>query len=822
MQYILTNNAAALEPGQAQYTIIPNEIGGAVDDAYLYRLSEEEYLLVVNAANAEKDWIWLQDHKSQFSELVLEDHTSSLAMLSLQGPETKAVLELIIGGKNNLPEPTRNRLTTVQILGAKVPIARTGYTGEPICFELFPPSRIAESLFESLLTAGKTRGIVPVGLGARDTLRLEAGLPLYGHELGIDDEGHEIPLFALPTARFAISFSKGKGEFIGRKALIEQFQEIKLRQMILLDTSKQTLLVPKVIKAISVIGGIARAGYPVYMDENLIGNITSGTVAPYWRNDHTGIMAKPGDKSDNRSIGLAYIDADLQEGQKINVLIRGKVAQGIIVPRHIGGEAAPYARPILNDEPESSPLPSKHSIQELARNLVSRTNKNTVWRQKNTINLIPSEQTMSPIVKMLTIADPSGRYAEHKKVKALGDCEVYYYQGTDFISNIEIELKQSMQDYLGCSQVEVRPLSGQMANTAVFSALLDYFNEPDKRSEPRRLKSVINPHIGRGGHLSAQPMGALRNYISIDPVTERWAVVNFPVLTQNPYQIDIAKTADLIEKNRPELIILGKSMTLHREPVEQISRIVTSMTPKPLIMYDAAHVLGLLSSYFQKPLDEGADIITASTHKTFFGTQRGIIASNMNKESKYFELWERIERRVFPGSVSNHHLGSLLGLLMATYEMNTYGSEYQKQIIANAKALASACAERGLHVEGDPKVNYTETHQVILRVGYARGIEIADRLERGNIIVNYQALPDDEAFTASSGLRLGVQEMTRFGMKEDDFKQLSEYIAAAIIDNKDISQSVSTFRKRFAQMHYCLPEQQARPLINELIGSLVN
>jgi glycine/serine hydroxymethyltransferase len=248
---------------------------------------------------------------------------------------------------------------------------------------------------------------------------------------------------------------------------------------------------------------------------------------------------------------------------------------------------------------------------------------------------------------------------------------------------------------------------------------------------------------------------------------------------------------------------------------------IASIKPKPIIMYDAAHVLGLLGPYFQEPLLEGADIITASTHKTFFGTQRGIIASNISEGSDYFDLWESIVRRAFPGSVSNHHLGTLLGLLMAAYEMNTYGRDYQRQVIANAKAFALALKGQGLHVEGDPEVNYTETHQVILRVGYSKGIEVADRLERSNIIVNYQALPDDEAFTASSGLRTGVQEMTRFGMKEEDFGELTEYMADVILSEKDVSKKVSSFRERFTKMQYCLPEEQAKPLIDELIDSLI-
>ena len=238
-------------------------------------------------------------------------------------------------------------------------------------------------------------------------------------------------------------------------------------------------------------------------------------------------------------------------------------------------------------------------------------------------------------------------------------------------------------------------------------------------------------------------------------------------------------------------------------------------------MYDSAHVLGLLGPHFQKPLEEGADVITGSTHKTFFGTQRGIIASNMGENTPYADLWESITRRTFPGAVSNHHLGTLLGLLMATYEMNTFGDSYQKQVLVNARALAKALKEQGLQVEGDPSVGYTETHQVILRVGYTRGIEIAERLERNNIIVNFQGLPDDEAFTSSSGLRLGVQEMTRFGMKERDFEELSVLIADVILNDKDVSRQATSFRQKFIEMQYCLPEEQSRPLIDNLLGSVL-
>ena len=823
MQHVLTNNAAALLPGQSQYTIIQNENGGAVDDAYLYRIDEREYILVVNASNMEKDLVWLQKYQPQFPKLVLEDQTAKIAMLSLQGPRTKAVLEGIIGDISKLPEPVRNSLAATEIFGAKVPIARTGYTAEPICFELFPPADIAVRLYRKLLTDGQEAGILPIGLGARDTLRLEAGLPLYGHELGTDNEGKDIPVFAIPQARIAVSFSSLKGEFIGREALMGQFEETKLREEERLAVPKERQLVPKTIFLMAIEGsGVARAGCPVYVDENLVGKVISGSVVPCWKTEGTGTRAKPGTESHRRAICLAYIDADLREGQRTKVVIRDKTAEAIIVKRHIGSEAAPYARPLVIEEPQEITLiRPKQSMENLTKSLVRRTCDNTVWRQKDTINLIPSENTSSPLVRLLTIADPSGRYAEHKRVEALGDVEAYYYQGTGFMAEVEVELTERVKEFLGCFEVEVRPISGQMANAIVFSGLLDYLNRVDRRAEPRRLRSVINHHIGKGGHLSAQPMGALRNYVAIDPSTERWAVVNFPVLTDNPYRVNIPKMAELIEEHKPELIIFGKSLILYPEPVKELAALIAGMKPKPIIMYDAAHVFGLLGPCFQEPLREGADIITASTHKTFFGTQRGIIASNMSDESDYSDLWKSIVKRAFPGSVSNHHLGTLLGLLMAAYEMNAYGRDYQKQVIANAKAFALALKECGLQVEGDPKVNYTETHQVVLRVGYAKGVEVAERLEKSNIMVNYQALPDDEAFTASSGLRTGVQEMTRFGMKEEDFAELAGYMAAVILNEEDTSQKVSSLREKFTKMQYCLPEEQAEPLVSKLIGALI-
>jgi aminomethyltransferase len=827
IQYVLTNNVMALDPGMAQYTLIQNEKGGAIDDAYLYRFEEgnlsekSNYLLVVNAANKERDWDWFSNHKKRFKDVIIEDKTDEISMIALQGPHAKRVLEkILLEDHTKLPDPWRNRLRVCEIEGEHVyvTISRTGYTGEPICFELFLSGEKAGLIWEKILVIGVEEGIVPVGLGARDTLRLEAGLPFYDHELGLDGQGKEIPIYAVPSAaKLAMSFSPLKGEFIGREALRAQFEEVTFRDSGKPLPPKEKQVVPKKIFPIAITGeGIARQGYEVFANGELVGHVTSGTMVPYWVFTDRGILSEPTDEKKMRSIALAYIDAGLEEGQKIEIQRRGRTFEGVIVERHLSGEAPPYTHPILIQEPKKKVVP-KGNLKDLTERLVPLVVENTHWRQRETVNLIPSETTPSLLVRLLTIADPSGRYAEHRWVKALGESDVFYYQGTKLIGEVEVLLTDELRRFMGCSEVEMRVISGQMANTAVFSGLVDYLNRLDRRSEPRRIRKVMNHHLGRGGHLSAQPMGALKDFVANDPQTERPAAIPFPVLKDDPYQIDLSKMEELLELHKPELIVFGKSMVIYKEPVKEIAQMVSGMNPKPIILYDMAHVLGLVGPLFQEPFQEGADLITGSTHKTFFGPQRGIIASNMSEGTEYEELWEAIVRRVFPGSVSNHHLGTLLGLLMAAYEMNAFKTDYQKTVLSNAKAFARSLKDRGLTVEGNPRIGYTETHQVIVRVGYGKGPLMANRLEENNIIVNYQGAPDDEGFTVASCLRMGVQEMTRFGMREEDFGELAEYISLVILQNRPVAKEVSQFRKRFSEMKYCLPEKEAALLVNQLI-----
>ncbi|MHC4562952.1 MAG: glycine cleavage system aminomethyltransferase GcvT [Planctomycetota bacterium] len=813
LQHALTNNAAALDEWTAQYTMIPTPTGGAVDDAYLYRRSGDEFLLVVNAANRAKDWghfrTLLTD--ADFGDIELTDETFNIVMLSLQGPTSRGILEATITD-GALPEPMRNAMSELRIGEATATVARTGYTGEPLCFELFIPAEQGPAIWDALTEAGAT----PVGLGARDTLRLEAALPLYGHELGEDTDGTEIPVMACPLARFAVSFSPLKGKFIGRAALAAQYEA-----MCRFDDGdfSDMAALPRRVQPVALLErGVARQGAAVSKAGAPVGTITSGTMVPLWHVQGEGLASRLTDQHALRSVALAYLNSDVLEGDEIEIDIRGKAVPAIVVPYHLRSEAPPYARPIVVGHVEPSAQPATDDPPAAARALLGKAIDNTHWRQQQCINLIPSEMTISPMARMLSIMDPAFRYAEHRASKAFYDAEVFYYQGTGFVDEVERLLEAELRKFLGAAEVETRLISGQMANTTVFSALVDFLNRSRRKQEPRRIRCVMNNHIGRGGHLSAQPMGALRDYVAHDPRTERAAVVNFPALADNAYKIDVAAACELIDEYRPELIIFGKSMVLHTEPVVEIRRYLDDAGIDAIVMYDAAHVLGLIGPHFQQPFAEGADLVTGSTHKTFFGTQRGAIGGRFVETDTKYELWEAVRRRAFPGAVSNHHLGTLVGLLMAAYEMNHFKDDYQQAVLANAKAFARALANAGMDVAGDPAMDYTQTHQVIVRVGYGRGPEIAQRLEANNIVCNYQAAPDEESFTAAGALRLGVAEMTRFGMTAIDFEELAEIMADVIVRDVDASETVQSFRQRFTDLHYCFDSNEHADLIQQLHG----
>lgn len=340
LQYALSNNAAALKPDCAQYTIIPNADGGAVDDAYLYRFGEEIYLLVVNASNKDKDLAHLLPIAKGFG-VTVTDISSEYAAIAVQGPESREMLTELSGGAE-LTAPAKNACGALELEGRRVYLSTTGYTGEPVGYEVYLKNADAKWLWNRL--CGK--GARPAGLGARDTLRLEASMPLYGHEFGLDHSGGEIPVYAVPLAKFAVSFAEEKGDFIGKSALMKQ-RDAYLR--ILDKDFSDTGALPRRIMPICLVDrGVIRGGMSVYKDGKEVGWVTSGTMVPYYdygESFDTSTVCR-------RSIGLAYLDSPIQREDHVEVDVRGKRLKAVIPRAHMSQKYPPYVRPVVWKEEE--------------------------------------------------------------------------------------------------------------------------------------------------------------------------------------------------------------------------------------------------------------------------------------------------------------------------------------------------------------------------------------------------------------------------------------------------------------------------------------
>ena len=343
IQYATTNNAAALQVGQSQYTLLADEHGGAIDDAYLYRFFEDDFILVVNAANHEKDRQHLNAIAEAFQNVIIQDIGHSRTLLSLQGPQSQQILANVIG-KDSLPEAHRNALSISQNKAYNLWLARTGYTGEPIGFELFVTAEKAPPLWLALIA----HGACPAGLGARDTLRLEAGLPLYGHELGNTLEGEKIPIFAMSSARFAVSFSPEKGNYLGRSAIEHQFRDLNHQSE---GARGPWSHLPQRIRVLQLLDkGIARSGALVFQDKRKVGNITSGTMVPYRMIKGEGSITDSSAKYQRRAIAMALLDSDIRLSEIVHIEIQGKRARAVIMPHLLRKDTPPYSQPVLAEK----------------------------------------------------------------------------------------------------------------------------------------------------------------------------------------------------------------------------------------------------------------------------------------------------------------------------------------------------------------------------------------------------------------------------------------------------------------------------------------
>ncbi|WP_336765205.1 glycine cleavage system aminomethyltransferase GcvT [Paenibacillus sp. USHLN196] len=289
LQQMTTNDVTTLVPGQAQYTLMCYPDGGVVDDLLVYKLEDQHYMLVVNASNIDKDWAWLQEHL--IPGVSMTNDSEQTALLALQGPLAVDIIEKVTDTDVSTIEPFRF-VQDAEVCGVTLLLSRTGYTGED-GFELYVSADQAAAVWNGLMQAGEGHGLVPAGLGARDTLRFEARLPLYGQELSATISPLE--------AGVGMFVKLNAGPFIGHEALLQQKTDGLARKLVGIEVLER---------------GIPRPHYPIYAEGVQIGEVTTGTQSPTLK----------------RNLGLALIDSKYAGlGTPLEIEIRGKKLKAEVV-----------------------------------------------------------------------------------------------------------------------------------------------------------------------------------------------------------------------------------------------------------------------------------------------------------------------------------------------------------------------------------------------------------------------------------------------------------------------------------------------------------
>ena len=408
-------------------------------------------------------------------------------------------------------------------------------------------------------------------------------------------------------------------------------------------------------------------------------------------------------------------------------------------------------------------------------NLIKNHNE---WME-NSINLIASENITSPQIKTALASDLSHRYAE-------GQAGDRLYEGCKYIDDIETLTINLSKKLFNAEYVNVQPISGVTANLATFFA----FTKPGDK--------IMTMSVPMGGHISHENVSAagIRGLKNV-----------FYPFNNEIMNIDADIMQKRILEEKPKIVLLGGSLFLFPHPVKEAVEAANEVGAK--VVYDGAHVLGLIAGkQFQDPLKEGADVVMGSTHKSFPGPQGGIILAKGEYENT-------INNAVFPGVVSNHHLHHLAGLGIATAEMMEFGQDYAKQIVKNSQALAQALHEEGFNVMCEDQ-GFTKSHQVAMNVANVKNASIlAKELEANNIILNKNLIPGDDVNNSDnpSGIRIGTQEVTRLGMKEQQMKDIAHLIKKVAMDDANIKQEVIEFVEDYKTVHYAFEEKEAYKFI---------
>ena len=429
-------------------------------------------------------------------------------------------------------------------------------------------------------------------------------------------------------------------------------------------------------------------------------------------------------------------------------------------------------------ETSGSWSPSQETVAKA--NIVMNATKSSGNLYRNGLGMIASENIISPMVQTVIASDLHGRYAEGLPGKR-------YYQGCDDFDTIESLGIKLSKEIFGAKFANIQSTSGTVSNIAALKAL----------AKPGDKITAVS--TADGGHISHARMGAV-GLRDLDLSTYPWDV--------DRMEPDIDGACSLIREINPKVCLIGQSVFLFPTPLKEISDAAHEVGAK--VIYDGAHVLGLIAGgQFQDPLREGADLMTGSSHKTFPGPQGGFLLSSTDDENMH----KRLNNAIFPGVCSSYHLHHVAGKVIALAEFEEYGAAYARDIVRNAQALAEALASEGFDVLAESR-NYTQSHQVLTRHGEVdsgAGADAANKLESVGIITNMNMLPGDTKALSPSGLRIGVQELTRVGMGANEMSEVASLYAKALIHNKDINvikQEVKQLKSDFQIIRYCFNEEE--------------
>ena len=401
---------------------------------------------------------------------------------------------------------------------------------------------------------------------------------------------------------------------------------------------------------------------------------------------------------------------------------------------------------------------------------------------KSSIPLIASENIPSPAVREAIVSDFGNRYAEGWPGERV-------YAGCIYIDEVELICNELAKRVFKSEFADCRATSGVVANLAIYSA----FSNPGDH--------MLAASIPSGGHISH----GKKEHSGTAGLVHGLNIEHYP-FSKEDMTIDVEATKKKVTEmiangKKPAIAMFGGSLFLFPHPVKELAAFMHDNNI--YVNYDGAHVAGLIAGgEFQDPIGEGSDSMTMSSHKTLWGPQGGIIVSL----EKYAD---NIKKAIFPGNTSSHHLHHVAGKAIALAESLEFGKEYAKQVIRNAKMLAESLADFGFTVLGE-KRGYTESHQLAVDVSkFGDGGTIENELEKANIILNRQLLPGDiksgKHYMHPSGVRIGVPEVTRLGMKESEMKEIASFIKEIVIDKSDpkqVANSVSAFREQFQKVQY--------------------